>query len=386
MSQANIPNITPTIDITRDQAVNLLLSSIAMEELGLSHIINAEGEKIQYVLGTLPGVTGPGATISDLLSVNESVRNTLREITKTEFGLQNKLETVLSTPIAIGPTGPAGPTGPSGGPVGPTGATGVAGPTGPTGATGVQGPLGLTGSTGATGATGADGAAGAVGAVGATGTTGDIGPTGATGIIGDVGATGATGITGDVGATGATGATGPTGATGSSAIIPFSSGLPVTLTTLVGGVVGLPAVVGFGSSAELATVLGATIDLTGAAGTLLNFGWSVPRNGTITDINAFFSVTAGVSLGVGTIAIHAQLYESTAPNNTFTPLVGTTVVLAPALGPVISIGGIATGSATGLAIPVVKGSRLLLVFSANPSGITLAQTLGGYASAGIAIS
>lgn len=383
MSQANIPNITPTIDLTRDQAVNLLLSSIAMEELGLSHIINAEGEKIQYVLGTLPGVTGPGATISDLLSVNESVRSTLREITKTEFGLQNKLETVLSTPIAIGPTGPAGPTGPSGGPVGPTGATGVAGPTGPTGATGVQGPLGLTGATGSTGATGADGA---VGAVGATGATGAIGPTGATGATGATGITGDIGATGAIGVTGATGATGPIGATGSSAIIPFSSGLPVTLTTLVGGVVGLPAVIGFGSSAELATALGATIDLTGAGGTLLNFGWSIPRNGTITDINAFFSVTAGVSLGVGTIAIQAQLYESTAPNNTFTPLVGTTVVLAPSLGPIISIGNIATGSATGLSIPVVKGTRLLLVFSANPSGITLAQTLGGYASAGIAIS
>ena len=47
MSQPNIPNISPTISITRDDFINLLLSSIAMEEFGLAHIINAEGEKLQ---------------------------------------------------------------------------------------------------------------------------------------------------------------------------------------------------------------------------------------------------------------------------------------------------------------------------------------------------
>ncbi|MEW4132059.1 hypothetical protein [Bacillus thuringiensis] len=53
MSQANIPNITPTVSLTREESVNLILSSIALQELGLAHIINAEGEKIQYALGLL---------------------------------------------------------------------------------------------------------------------------------------------------------------------------------------------------------------------------------------------------------------------------------------------------------------------------------------------
>lgn len=50
MSQANIPNITPSITISRDDALNLLLASIAIEELGMGHVINAEAEKIQYAL------------------------------------------------------------------------------------------------------------------------------------------------------------------------------------------------------------------------------------------------------------------------------------------------------------------------------------------------
>ncbi|MBD2860919.1 collagen-like protein [Paenibacillus oceani] len=156
MSQANIPNITPTITITRDQAINLLLSSIALEELGLSHILNAEGEKLQYVLGTIPGVSQP-ATIDELLAVNQSVINTLQAAMKKELLLQSKLDSVLSAPAMFGPTGATGltgATGPSGGPPGPAGATGPTGTTGPTGLTGATGAIGITGTTGATGTTG----------------------------------------------------------------------------------------------------------------------------------------------------------------------------------------------------------------------------------------
>ena len=145
MSQSNIPNITPLISVTRDDALNLLLSSIALEELGLSHIINAEGEKIQFALGTLPGVTSPPASISDLLLINESVRGTINDLTKKEFLLQSKLESVLAAPSLLGPTGPTGPTGGAAGATGATGATGAAGATGATGATGAAGVTGATG-------------------------------------------------------------------------------------------------------------------------------------------------------------------------------------------------------------------------------------------------
>ncbi|MFB5674128.1 hypothetical protein ACE3NQ_01460 [Paenibacillus terreus] len=108
MSQANLPNITPTIDITRKDAITLIIASIAMEELGLSHILNAEGEKLQYVLGTLPGVSAPAVTLSDLLAVNDSIRKTLKVTTNKDWVLKQKLETAICA--SDDPVGPVGPT------------------------------------------------------------------------------------------------------------------------------------------------------------------------------------------------------------------------------------------------------------------------------------
>ena len=180
MSLPSFPNIDPPIQ--RENAVNQILSSIAMEELGLSHILNAEGEKLQYILGTLPGLSGPAATVEDVLSANESVRNLLKTAVQNQLFLKAKMQGALEASPMRGPAGPTGPTGPAGA-AGATGATGAAGPTGATGAagaTGATGPAGPTGPTGPTGATGPQGPAGAnlVGPDGATGPTGPAGPTG----------------------------------------------------------------------------------------------------------------------------------------------------------------------------------------------------------------
>ncbi|MDQ0927188.1 hypothetical protein QFZ25_001248 [Bacillus atrophaeus] len=135
MSQPNLPNITPVVTLSRDDTINLLLSSIAMEELGMAHILNAEGEKIQYALGTLPGLTGPPSTLDDVLNMNASVRDTLDSLMKQELLLGSKLDSIANIPTLAGPTGVTGPTGPAGA-IGPTGATGATGPAGPTGVTG----------------------------------------------------------------------------------------------------------------------------------------------------------------------------------------------------------------------------------------------------------
>lgn len=142
MSQANLPNITPSITITRADAVNIMLTSIALEELGLAHTINAEAEKIQVALGTIPGLTTL-PTLSQILDVNASVRNVLEDTATKEMILLQKLKNALQEPSFTGPTGPTGLTGFTG----PSGPTGPTGPTGPAGAvvTGVTGPTGPTG-------------------------------------------------------------------------------------------------------------------------------------------------------------------------------------------------------------------------------------------------
>lgn len=130
MSQPNFPVISP--EITRDKALDMILASIAMEELGLSHIINAEGEKLQYILGTLPGSKGVDADVNQLLEVNKSVSDLLERVMQNQMFLKSKMDKVIDS-IEYPNIGPTGPTGPTGAPGGATGPTGPIGPTGPTG-------------------------------------------------------------------------------------------------------------------------------------------------------------------------------------------------------------------------------------------------------------
>ncbi|CCP21282.1 Putative uncharacterized protein [Bacillus velezensis UCMB5036] len=212
MSQPNLPNITPVVTLSRDDTINLLLSSIAMEELGMAHILNAEGEKIQYALGAIPGLTGPPSSLADILNLNESVRDTLDSLMKQELLLGSKLDSISNIPTLAGPTGPTGAIGPAGA----TGPTGSIGPTGVTGA-GLQGIVAfnpLIAPTYTTGQVvlynGSSYVANVNSPAGTPGASADYTLLAAAGI------TGATGGTGPTGSTGVTGGTGPTGSTGTS--------------------------------------------------------------------------------------------------------------------------------------------------------------------------
>ncbi|SEJ48983.1 BclB C-terminal domain-containing protein [Dyadobacter sp. SG02] len=165
-------------------------------------------------------------------------------------------------------------------------------------------------------------------------------------------------------------------------IIPYASGTPVVLTTLLGGLVGTTSVVGFGSNAAGITLIGGTIDAT----SLTNMAFSVPRDGTITSMSGFFSNTVALSLIGATATIQAQLYSAPPTSNVFSAVPGAIVTLAPGFTGLVAIGTIASGLTSGLSIPVTAGTRLLLVYSASAPGSFIANSIAGYASAGVGIN
>ena len=145
MPMPTFPQIDPPL--TREGSINGIISSIAAEELSLSHILNTQGEKLQYVLGTLPGLE-KAADLEEVMKVNKSVQDTMSDVMEQQMLLTAKLSAAMKAPVLPGPTGPVGPAGPQGPAEGPTGPTGPVGAEGPAGETGPAGPTGLTGPTG----------------------------------------------------------------------------------------------------------------------------------------------------------------------------------------------------------------------------------------------
>ncbi|MCX7745938.1 MAG: hypothetical protein N2645_03460 [Clostridia bacterium] len=90
MSFPNIPDIHPEIDIEREDVCNLLLLSIALEEISLSELIDAEVEKIKFAIGDNPDTTN-----KEILEINRSVHRIMMDVIKLEMLLQFKLEEVL---------------------------------------------------------------------------------------------------------------------------------------------------------------------------------------------------------------------------------------------------------------------------------------------------
>lgn len=79
-----MPVITPSTT-TRTQAITDIIQSVALEETALSHILNAEGEKIQKM------VAMEDVTPDVLLATNKSVESMVNAVSRLEMILHSKL-------------------------------------------------------------------------------------------------------------------------------------------------------------------------------------------------------------------------------------------------------------------------------------------------------
>ena len=86
----------PTITlepISRDDAINNLIASIALQEAALSHILNANGEKLQVAIKLV--TESDTLSLPDLIAANQSVKELVRTVAEIENILREKLRTVL---------------------------------------------------------------------------------------------------------------------------------------------------------------------------------------------------------------------------------------------------------------------------------------------------
>ena len=119
----SMPTFPETPDLTLEDSVIQIISSIAMEELALSHILNAEGEKLQFVLGTLQNGLTPltPPTLEEVLEVNESVRDMLSTVSMNQMFLLGKMSAAMNAYSRMKDTTPGGGGGGGGGGEDPTG-------------------------------------------------------------------------------------------------------------------------------------------------------------------------------------------------------------------------------------------------------------------------
>ncbi len=68
----------------REQAITDIIESVALEQAALSHILNAEGEKLQKIIQLSVGT-------NQLLAANKSVSSMVSSVSMLEMGLQSKL-------------------------------------------------------------------------------------------------------------------------------------------------------------------------------------------------------------------------------------------------------------------------------------------------------
>ena len=95
-------------NMTREQALTMVVASIAMEESALSRVIDAEGDKLRYILDRCRD-DGSEETPKEILDANESVTRLLDAVAQNQLILRGKLDLALSAGGGYPPVPPCPP-------------------------------------------------------------------------------------------------------------------------------------------------------------------------------------------------------------------------------------------------------------------------------------
>ncbi|MCL1883046.1 MAG: hypothetical protein FWF81_04750 [Defluviitaleaceae bacterium] len=106
MSMPTFPN--PKKFPSRDESITAIVTSIAMEEIALSHVINAESEKIKFIVECAKAQGCDNFNPEDLLAVNNSASEVLKSIVELQTILKEKLD-IASQFSPMPPTPPLPP-------------------------------------------------------------------------------------------------------------------------------------------------------------------------------------------------------------------------------------------------------------------------------------
>jgi hypothetical protein len=108
-----------------------------------------------------------------------------------------------------------------------------------------------------------------------------------------------------------------------------------------------------------------------------SLGQPLARDGAITSIQAFSSLTDSVSFPVSEVRQFVSLWQADATSNEYMPIPGAEVELTPELIGSAPSGEVATGSETELFIPVQAGTKIIAVYSTtmSPPGLSTVEAL-----------
>jgi len=106
MSLPQFPNkdVLPTLE----QSLSAIVASIAMEEAALSRVLNAESEKIKYVIDCAKTKGCDNACLKDILAVNDSAADMIKTIVELQKILKDKLA-IASKHLPVKPIPPKPP-------------------------------------------------------------------------------------------------------------------------------------------------------------------------------------------------------------------------------------------------------------------------------------